>query len=407
MSVTAWLLPLGIAAVIAIIGAESFARSRLRDRGEYYVWAPGFRRVLQLDREALPWAAASATFQINSAGERGDEPPDAKQSVFRILIAGGSAVECMLLDQAECWTGLLQRMLDCPEHREMLGGSARVHVGSIGKSDVDSQALDRALRRILPRYARLDVLVILVGASNVVRWLAAGAPADAPAPPVPELELFDWQPNGPFGWYPNRMALAELARRLRFRVLRPTEVRERAGKFMTRLRRMRARARLVSTISDPTTMLDAFDESFRSALRIAIERADRVIVARQPWLDKSSYTAEEESRCWHGMLGNAWEGEVREFVDNQVLRSLMAQLDARAAAASEELGVEQIDLRRVVSSDLSDYYDFLHFTPAGAEKVARAVAECVLADAADSLQCTATGISADRPGEVGETTDTP
>ena len=406
MTVIAWLLTLGLAAVIGIVSAESFARSRLRRRGEYYVWAPCFRRLLQLDREALPWSAASATFQVNSAGERGDEPPDARQSVFRILVAGGSSVECMLLDQAECWTALLQRTLDCPEHREMLGGAARVHVGSVGKSDVDSQALDRVLRQILPRCGRVDVLVVMVGASDVLRWLAAGAPADAPAPPVPELELFDWQPNGPFGWHPHRTALAELGRRLRLRVLRPVEVRERAGKFMTRLRLMRARARLISAISDPTTMLDAFDESFRSSLRIAIERADRVIVARQPWLDKPSYSPEDESRCWHGMLGDAWAGEVREFVDNQLLRSLMTQLDARAAAACEELGVTHIDLRRAVSSDLSDYYDFFHFTPAGAAKVAVAVAECILANAADSLQCTATGIAADQPGEVGETPDT-
>jgi hypothetical protein len=195
--------------------------------------------------------------------------------------------------------------------------------------------------------------------------------------------LFDWRANGPFGWHPNRMAIAELGRRLRLRALRPIEVRERAGKFMTRLRLMRARAQLVSVISDPTTMLDSFEESFRSSLRIAIESADRVIVARQPWLDKSSYSPEEESRCWHGMLGDAWAGEVREFVDNQLLRSLMAQLDARAAAVSEELGVAHIDLRRVLSSDLSDYYDFFHFTPTGAAKVAAAVAECVLAGPAE------------------------
>jgi hypothetical protein len=56
----------------------------------------------------------------------------------------------------------------------------------------------------------------------------------------------------------------------------------------------------------------------------------------------------------------------------------MGLIGARAATVAEECGVEQLDLRPVVTPSLRHYYDHTHFTPAGAALVARAVANVLL-----------------------------
>jgi hypothetical protein len=378
-SLAAWLLAaVAAAAAAGIVAAELIARWWLRHRQVYYIWPPSHRKIVRPDREAFPAAEAVAHFDVNSDGQRGDELPPTDLPAYRILVAGGSAAECMYLDQWTAWPGAMERLLDRPESRAALG-VARVHVASIGKSDVDTQALDRALRRILPGCPRLDAIVILVGASNVLRWLAAGAPADGPPPALAEMELFDWQPNGPFSLHPKRTAMAELARRLRLR-LRQVEQRPRAGKFMTRTRAMRKQAMpLCHTVPDPSPILAAFDASLRSALLTAMRHSDLVILARQPWLDKARFTPEEESQFWHGALGDVFAGgEVKKFCSAELIAKLMSQIDQRAIRVAEGLGVEHIDLRAVLEPSLCNYYDQFHFTPAGSAKVAEAVATVLL-----------------------------
>lgn len=63
----------------------------------------------------------------------------------------------------------------------------------------------RMPERILPRYDHLDCIVLMVGASDLVRWLELGTP---PAPwkdPVPLSHVFEPHPWVPFGWSPRRV----------------------------------------------------------------------------------------------------------------------------------------------------------------------------------------------------------
>jgi len=130
-------------------------------------------------------------------------------------------------------------------------------------------------------------------------------------------------------------------------------------------------------VPDPTVMLDNFDHHFRRLVARAASHADRVLVARQPWFDKEA-SPEESAFFWHGGVGKAWKQTLSTFYTLEVLGDLMGRLDARAAAIAEEAGVEQLDLRPVLTPSLENYYDYFHCTPAGAAVVARAVAAAVL-----------------------------
>jgi len=128
---------------------------------------------------------------------------------------------------------------------------------------------------------------------------------------------------------------------------------------------------------DPTPMLAHFDRYFRSVVRLARAHADRVIVVRQPWFDKRC-TAEEEAMMWHGGVGQAWREQVTTYYSTEVLSRLMALLDARAARAAHELGVEQLDLMPILNPSARTYYDFFHVTPAGAHIITTAIGAAVL-----------------------------
>jgi hypothetical protein len=124
-------------------------------------------------------------------------------------------------------------------------------------------------------------------------------------------------------------------------------------------------------------MLNFFEDQFRELLLKAKSHAKRVLVLRQPWFEKD-YTPEELGHIWHGGLGNPWTEEVTVYYSTDVLCRLMALVSDRAAEVADEVGVEQLDLMPLLEPNLETYYDFVHFTPAGAAVVAKAVTAAIL-----------------------------
>ena len=240
----------------------------------------------------------------------------------------------------------------------------------------ESEALDLIFDGVLPRYPRLQLIIILVGATDVLRWLEDGAPR-SPVPPRIE-DVFRCHPRESFGWKPKELAVMELMRRARRRWLRPIQVHERTGKWIGQARAMRARAKTVlPTMPDPAPMLDHFELHFRRLLRKAAAHADRVLVVRQPWFAKD-FSDEEATYMWHGGVGQAWRQEVTTYYSFEVVSKLMALMDARAASVAKAVDVEQLDLMPLLHRSLDTYYDCFHCTPAGARAIATAVAAAVL-----------------------------
>jgi lysophospholipase L1-like esterase len=298
--------------------------------------------------------------------------PRGRDGLYRVLVAGGSQPEGYLLDQDSSWPGALEHLLQSPDHLERLG-TARVHVGSIARSGVGSEALDLILERTLPRYPRLQMIVILVGVSDVLRWLEEGAPP-APSAAVRTSDVFRCHPEGPFGWKPQELALRELLQRVRRRWFRPVQVHEGAGRWIGNARAMRARAQVIrTTMPDPAPILAHFETHFGRLLQRAKAHADRVLVVRQPWFDKD-YSPEEAGHMWHGGAGQAWQEEVTAYYSFEIVSRLLRLLDASAAAVADVQHVEQLDLMPLLERSLNTYYDCFHLTPRGARAVAAAVA---------------------------------
>src|SRR6185503_4224914 len=161
--------------VLMMLGVESIGRAWLLRHARYYVFPPGMRLRVHPDREVFPQLPPAMRFVVNCEGERGDELPASTEGLYRILVAGGSQAECYFLDQDASWPGALHRRLESPERLARLGAS-NVHVGCLARSGIGAEALDVMFSRILPQYPRLNLIVTLVGASDVVHWIEQDTP---------------------------------------------------------------------------------------------------------------------------------------------------------------------------------------------------------------------------------------
>ena len=352
--------------------AELLARAWLHLFGRYYVWPPGARLEMTTDREAMPELEPLIRVEFNRDGERGGElPPDWKDTL-RILVAGGSVAECWYLDQRSSWPQVIERRLNEPENLARLGVS-RAYVGNVARSLLTCDHIGRIFDRILPRYERLDAILLMVGASDLVHWLEMGTPLVIDEYELPLDSLFGQNPEGPFIGI-RRFAVWRVAAIWRRRLLRPVVRHENAGRRIARARQARARAKtFLREVPDPAPMLDRFEQSLRTLVEKARAKARRVILVRQPWLE-TKLTPEDEKKLWMFWAGSMRHEATSTYYALDVVWSLMRKVDERVVRVAQDLGVETIDLRPVVPPSFELWYDEMHHNARGCERIGEAVA---------------------------------
>lgn len=353
--------------------AELSARYCLRRFGQYYVWPPYSRTRMEIDGNVLPMVARTARFDVNEAGERGDPLPPDLAHTYRILVGGGSATECYYIDQEASWPHVVQRLLNQKRNLQKLGVE-HVHVGNIARSLASSSHLYRIFERVLQRYERLDAIVLLVGGSDVIRWLEHRAPAVIEDDEIPASRVFAQHPEGPFGWRLKTLALWQVARSWNKRWRRPIEVRRGVGKRLAQCRAMRGRAKkILDVVPSSKPMLEHYDKYLRRLIQLARAHAQRVIVVTQPWFDKP-FTPAEEKLMWSFGAGRPHAEEVTTYYSHAVVWQLLRQVNARTSIIAKELGVEEVDLMPVLDRDIETYYDELHHTPKGCAVIGSEIA---------------------------------
>src|SRR5262245_60903990 len=273
VEILGWSLPAG---ALLFAAAELLARRAIRAANRYFVCPAPARRGTILDRRSLPGLPVVVRTEINADGERGDALPEDWSRSWRVLVLGGSSTECHYVDQPSTWPAVAQRFLNRAANLELLG-VRRAHVGNVGRSLATCRHLNRMLERILPRTERLDAVVIMAGAADLVDWLARGAPKEI-ADDGRTSDVFADHPEGPFGWTPRTLALRRLAGRFVRRFLRPAQVRANGGKALEAARERRARAKeFLDEMPDPEPLLRLVEDGLRELIARSLARARTVV----------------------------------------------------------------------------------------------------------------------------------
>lgn len=372
------LLGLLLGLALAFVFAELWVRRFYQRRSAAWPLEPNSRVVAEIDCETLPSLDPIARFFVNADGERGAPLPSDWTRVYRVLVAGGSAAECFYLDQDKQWPSVVQRVLT--ENAAKIGVE-RAHVGNIARSMQRCDYVAWMLEKMVPRLPRLDAVVLMVGASDLVTWLQAGCPSVVAASSNDPDYCFQQHDFGPFAWTPSQLALRELVKRVRNRFF-PRELRRlRAGKTFAKHRAMRAAGKLIHETPPTGPMLANYEEWLRRTIEAARSTGARVLVLRQPWLQKR-FTPDEEKLLWNFGRGKPYEQHVEHYYEIGLVHRLLAEVADVSERVALDMGAEVCELRTRLEPSFEIFYDTLHNTPKGCEAVGQLVAEALLASPA-------------------------
>ncbi len=366
------LLYAAASAGIGLVASELIARAWIKTRDRWYIHQPFARRHTTVATDVLPQLPEVANFEANADGERGGPVPSDPTKVLRVVVAGGSAAECFLLDQDATSSAALEKEL---KRRPKV--KRDVHVGNVARSLITCRKINAIMGRVLPRLESLDVVVLVVGASDLVDWFEAKTPDTIAEPPFILADFVTVHPEGPFQWKPKRMALYQLVRDLNVRLRRPIVTKSRTGGSIAKHRAARAATdNLLTEVPDPSPMLNAFEHHLRALIETCRKSAKHVVIAQQPWLDRD-FTDDEKALLWNFGQGSPYRGALDAYYDIDLVRSLMGRVDEVAMRVADDMGAPRVDLRQSVPSDFKHYYDFLHHTPEGAAFVGAAIADVI------------------------------
>ncbi len=388
----------GLAVLAASVAALEYGlRHWISTRAPVRICNPLENLLITPDPAVFPSLPKNSRFTTNLAGARGGDEPDSGKT-FRVLAVGGSGVECLMLDDAACWTAVAAQQLSTPASLAALGVD-HVRVWNNGCSGVTTDTLIYALPDEFRRYKPLDVVVVMTGASAINTWCDLDLPEQMP-PQEPSWIDLAFHRNHDWGWSPRRTATAELIRRLRALRRRPPRELTNLGRSIARARQARATAtRIVRDLPDASSWIAHYKRTMAQIVKIAGNHAKQVILVHQPIFGKTELTKDEEAMLWHGGLGP--EGQKTGFITHDVLIEMCQLLRTATREVAQETGAKFADPTDQVAPTDTNYYDHFHFTPEGARCLGRFVAEQLIAVQARQL-----ALGHDGVGTTGGATQT-
>ena len=328
-----------------------------------YLWPPYTARAIRLQAD-LPGVSPEGLFSVNSLGLRG--PELSADDTYRILVVGGSAVECLYLDNEKAWPRLLGKQL--AEH-----GREPIWVGNAGRSGLNAVDHGTALR-LLPEAGEADCWLVMCGVNDLGPMLQG----DYAERKRQTLERTFLGSVGPVRrpYYRNlllyRRFMARSADRSGRAVLQDMD-----GKFYETLRRKRQAAPKTDALPALEPLLAEYAGSLREIARLARERGKRLVFATQPVLWQKDMPGRLEALIYGGQLPDG------TFLSAGALAEAMQAFNERMRTVAASAAAECFDLAAALPRTDAVFYDDCHLNEEGARQAARQLADYFLLQAPD------------------------
>jgi len=346
----------------------------------FYIWPPGLERILTPRQDILPGTSPRARFSINSYGLRGEEPsPD---DDYRILVLGGSAAECLYLDQAQTWPYLI---MDCLKRANP---DLQVWTTNGGRSGQNSR--DHTLQIELLPFKLLDpdAVIVCLGVNDLLLRLRQDQAYDPHALSRPggrDLQIdraFLFAPDEyslpPPPWY-KRTGLWRTLRKAR-RWLQLGDPQDPEGKIIETWRGHRRQAgERRSQLPEMGPALREYVANLRRMISLAAQKDVRIVFLAQPATWKEGMTEEEESRLWMGGVGNFQSASGLPYYTPGALAAGLKSYNDVLKSVCDWSGAEYLDLAGRIPPTVENFYDDCHFTEQGSREAARLICDYLLA----------------------------
>ncbi len=337
------------------------------------VFPPKTHRRFQAPPGVLPGINGPTIFSTNSLGIRGDETSAADQ--YRILCIGGSATECMYLDDSRTWPYLLQQCLS-----RRCGSHGKIWVGNIGKSGLNTVDHIIQVKRQVPSLPTSNCLLLLIGVNDCIATLMGSkCSVNAFDPEKREANLFfhvdDYIKNyKDFKTWPiRRTAIWSFARLTRNTFCRTPDYQDDEAAFYVTKRKTRASA---TRIIDHLPSLDLALQRYRINLveikRLADSMKVRLVLVTRPTMWRKDLDTFPASLLWIGGICND-QGNPQAYYSVGALAAAMELFNSTLIDFCNEAHVEFIDLASHVPESTSAFYDDCHFNDDGSIIISKIV----------------------------------
>ncbi len=377
-----YLFKIVLAAAILVGGVlvlELIARRLVPAPDDFYIWPPNLERTFTPDQEILPGTSPRAWFRTNAFGLRSYNP--SPNDDYRILVLGGSAAECLYLNQRETWPRLVLENLN----RARPG--FQTWVGNGGRSGQTSRDHIFHLRYLPLRALDIDAAVILIGANDLQLRLQQDDSYDPGYLERPGAELaqidraFLSVPyrfiTPPLPFY-KKTGLWRAARRVARRFLgeRPQDPR---GEVIALWRRYRRDSPgRIDRLPDMEIGLREYLTNLKTIADLASKRGIRLIFVTQPALWKEGMSEDEEKLLWGGGVGFYKNRPGQPYYTPRALARGLESYNRILVAACRQWGIECIDLAADYPRTTECFYDDCHFTIRGSELAAGKISAYLL-----------------------------
>lgn len=366
------------ALAVALIGSELVLRRFLPAPNVYRVHWPGLHAVFHPNSELMPGVSGTAHFEVCSLGVRAPRPPVAGE--IPILAVGGSTTEETMLDLDETWT---QRV------RRMTTAAAPLWVGNAGRSGHGTREQLLPVHELLRTVPETRVLLLLVGGNDFLRRLAEDAAYDPGAVQRADFEQITtprafasfpavFRRGDPF-WRRSelwrRLARGFLDLRLAWAARRAGLVQVSAVDAIAAWRDQRRHAAgFRDTLPDLGPALAEYAANLTEIVRRVRAAGAEPLLLTQPTIWRADLPPELVDTLWLGGIGDFRRPGVRaDYYTPSALAEGMARYNAALLEVCAKVGAPCLDLAPRIPKDGSAFDDDMHFTEAGAERVAREV----------------------------------
>ena len=323
-----------------------------------YAWPPEYQATFEIEGGMLPGISGTKFANANSKGFRGREiqQNDAK----RIAVIGGSAAECLYLDQDETWPQIIENKLS-----KIYG---QVWVGNLGRSGFDSRHHINQIKYLLSDRDSLDLIIVMVGINDLYSVLKhRGKYIDS----VPRIEPF----------YKKTALWSLLLKMNNWVVAGRTSPREienftKARNVLKwRIFRVDDRVRFNALPRIDSALLD-YRNHIDQIILAAKKKARNLLLLTQPAIYDSS--GKFENLICFGGIGDYLEGSSRGYFDQKTLRIGLNKFNGITIESAKKFGVQYLDIAGELSRDTTVFYDDCHFNERGAAIVAELISAEIL-----------------------------
>jgi lysophospholipase L1-like esterase len=359
---------------VALAGAEGGIRLLGFTQPIPFTHTPWTRALTIQDPKETPGVSGPKLYTINALGLRGPMPLK-DPGAYRIVTIGGSTTICTELGDSEEWAHLVMEKLNADQKVRP------VWVGNAGVNGANS-INHLVLMQWLPGVIHLDMVVFLFGVNDLSATLAfEGGPNQA------ELEKeagFEELPPGTH-WRTRRlyplfqrlrlfMLTQNVAEKLKLRIRPPRDLH-----LDFKTRRERRWNAPVSPLPDLTIGLNEYAHRIRTLASRCRDLHIRCLFMTQPTIWRDDLTDAEKHLLWIGWYGRFFD--IKGYVSAPDMGRAMNMFNQRMLDVCRQDDLECFDLAAYIPKNTTAFLDEMHFNVNGAQIVARALTQYLLARA--------------------------